>query len=130
MQVATHNQIVQAFLRIPFEHRVQHNWGLAPYEHRHEWRIGDTYINGIALTVDRDYEMGYLLEVVDQTSSQVSYVVVVRGPGWHDSIMMDRPVGTFFERTIDSEEACTWAVRMIFGLLEAHNEVEQKTLDK
>ena len=121
---ARHDQIVRAFLAIPHARLINFNWGTAPDEHRDEWHVNDeTYINGVPLIVDLDYEMGYLLEVVDRTTSQVSYLVVVRFPyEEHDSMMYEGVVGTFFDREIDVQEASVWALDRIYGLLDNHHE--------
>jgi len=51
------------------------NWGTSMDNSK--WDIdGDTYINGILLTVDKDFYCGYLLEIVERDSSVVSYLVV------------------------------------------------------
>ena len=122
---ATHDQIVQAFLAIPYARRTQFNWGTAPDEYRDEWHVNDeTYINGIPLTVDLDFEMGYMVEAVDRTTSVVSYLVVVTFAfEGHDSMMYEGEVGTFFDRKVDGQEASVWALDRIYGLLEHHHEV-------
>lgn len=121
---ATRDEIVRTFLAIPVMHRVMFNWGTAmEREDRKAWDIEgtDTYINGVILTIDFDYMMGYLIECVDQTSQVVSYhvIVVYPGPAFdHDSVMYEPEVGTFFERKVHHEEASEWAVGQIYGLVE------------
>ena len=123
---ATWDQVVRHFLQMKPEDRVFYNWGTAI--DNSIWDVnGETYINGIVLTIDYDYEVGWLIEIVDKTNSVVNYGVIVswpapdaigRGGRGHDSMIFDKRVGTFFDRQIDSLEVCEWAVPVIHGLLE------------
>jgi hypothetical protein len=129
---ATIDEIVYRFNRIPGEHRLRHNWGCAPSTFRDEWQVGpETYINGIVLTIDADYWMGYLIEVVDRTSGAVAFLAVNEYHGHrpdgsidHDSIVYEKPCGTFFDRT-DAADYVTvgvWAVSRIYGMAENYFE--------
>jgi hypothetical protein len=130
-QVATHGQIVHHFLELTANKNLDGNWQTSLDNHK--WSIPNTqtYINGVAMEIDRDYDMGWLIEVVDSQTSTVSYIVVVTygGPimdddgnfvSWkHDSSIYERQVvGTFFDRKVSIEEACAWAVPIIFGMVD------------
>lgn len=48
-----------------------------------KWNINnDAYINGIILTLDLDLQIGYLIEIVEHESSQVTYGIVMDGIVW------------------------------------------------
>jgi hypothetical protein len=114
---ATQDQIVHKFLSLNFAEWTATNWGL--HKDRTYWNVGDdTYINGVPLIVDLDFEMGYLLEIVERKSSVVSYMVIVTGPRGHDSEWYDKEVGTFFDRDVQVFEVMAWATKKIEGLLE------------
>lgn len=123
---ATRMDIIHTFLDAP-----------APPSHE-RWDVDeDTYINNVMLTLDRDYEMGYLLEIVERSSSAVSYLVVVTFPGltaglWdhqtHDSEWYPGDVGTFFDRRVSSLDAQLWAVSKIHGLLDASRDRRRASL--
>lgn len=121
---ATREQIVYQFLEKDYSEWTQANWGL--HKDRDYWDIGPdtgTYINGIPLIVDFDYRMGFLLEIVERSTSVVSYLVIVADPRGHDSAWYEeRLVGTFFDRDVEIEEVMRWAVGVIVGLLEALDE--------
>ena len=94
----------------------QGNWGTCSCHCAHcKWNVtDDTYINGIMVTVDRDYNMFYLLEVVERGDSWVSHMAVavnhttMRAFEWHEH----RPY-PFFERPddLDLSEIYVWFVR-------------------
>lgn len=126
--VASSADVVAAFLRIPHANLSPHNWGCAASrEDGALWHVGEgTYINGVALTVDMDYIMGYLLEVVDRESGRVRYLVVVvwhgqRADGtWdHEWRRYAPDCGVFFQRTpaADPRAVGCWAVRMVYDLV-------------
>ena len=112
---ATRTDIIDTFLTAP----------APPYPDY--WDVdGDTYINSIPLTLDRDYLMGYLLEVVEKSTSALSYLVVVAfyGPdenGYteHDAEWWPENAGTFFDRNVDLHTVSQWAVTKMFGLIES-----------
>ena len=110
------------------------NWG-TDIERPSMWDIPntDTQINGVVLEIDLDYYYGYLLELVDRESRVVSYCAIAafHGPRvdegelikWdHDSSLYEGQVGTFFERTFHTDDACAWAVGQIFALIDSHVE--------
>lgn len=114
---ATQDQIVHKFLRLNYSEWMGANWGL--HRDRDYWNVGEgTYINGIPLIVDLDYQMGFLLEIVERESGAVSYLVIVTGPNGHDSAWYDEEVGTFFDRSLSIFEAMYWGTHKIEGLLE------------
>lgn len=112
---ATRTDIIDTFLATP----------APPYPDY--WDVdGDTYINSVALTLDRDYLMGYLLEVVEGSTSVVSYLVLVtfygpdeNGYAEHDAEWWPGDAGTFFERRVDLHTVSQWAVTKMFGLIES-----------
>ena len=125
---ATREQVVQHFLSLKYSEWTQTNWGL--HSDRTYWYVDeDTYINGVPLIIDLDFEMGYLLEIVEKLTGVVSYVVVVTGTDEHDSTWYEKDIGTFFDRNMDTFEMIRWATPQIEGLLEAQREL-QRTEDK
>jgi hypothetical protein len=116
---ATREQIVGHFLAMP---DLSGNWGTSIDSSK--WNVDtDTYINGIILTVDGDYYMGYLLEVVERGTSVVSYVCIVTFPyGEHDSQWYPQDAGKFFERTTAQDEIAGWGVRTVYGLWESRDD--------
>lgn len=139
--VATRDQIVWHFLELlavrPDDVRAC-NWG-TDIGRPSMWEIPgtDTYINGVVMEIDLDYYYGYLLELVDRETSVVSYCVVTAFHGalvdddvlvsWdHDSSVYEGNVGTFFDRSFHTEQACAWAVGQIFGLIDSYSERKQR----
>jgi hypothetical protein len=134
---ASREAIVHTFLDIPHPERTEGNWGCGKAENRHLWECngGETYINGIILTVDMDYYMGYLIEVVDRTTSVISFHAIttyhggnLHGLESHDSTMYQPACGTFFERTEEADRVAVthWAVEVIYGMVEDHVQREIK----
>lgn len=104
MSAATGNQIVGHFRDLSYQHKTVHNWGTCGPSCPESWDVPgtDTYINGVMLTIDQDYEMAHLLEVVERSSGMVSHLAVeihhtdVYLWEWHEH----RPY-PFFERPED-----------------------------
>ncbi len=126
---ATQEQIVQHFIAMP---DLSGNWGTA-YDNS-KWSVDDAvYINGIVLTVDGDYYMGYLLEVVEKAEpSVVSYVAIatfygpkVDGSQEHAAQWYPKDCGSFFERTIPQDAIAEWGVRTVYGLWESYDDAKQ-----
>ena len=127
---ATREEIVLTFLDIPDRRLAGHNWGCSPREFEAEWHCNEeTYINGVMVTVDFDFIMGYLIEAVDRTLGTLSYhaIVVFHGQrpdgSWdHESVMYDPVCGTFFERTEEADRCrvSLWGVSVIHGMVEDH----------
>jgi hypothetical protein len=123
--VATVPEIVAVFDDLKSTEILRDNWMGAE-----RWQVTDeTYINGVMLAMDFDYMMGYLIEAVDRTSGQCTYVAIVQyhgrkadGTFQHD--FMSWPgTHTFFGKDdgFDRAEVCKWGVDAIHGFIEAHN---------
>ena len=123
---ATRSQIAHTFLDAPVPPQ------------RDYWDIdGDTYINDVILTLDRDYEMGYLLEVVEKSTGVLAYLVVVTHNGAnldgyteHDAEWWPGDAGTFFDRRVDLHTVSQWAVTKMFGLIESWQDRRAATSSK
>lgn len=113
---ATLTEIVNTFL----SHPTAPKWSS-------DWQVdADTYINHVPLVIDNDYERGYLLEVVEGSTSVVSYLVVVtfEGPDpagqWdYDAKWYPDSAGTFFDRRVPKYQVELWAVMQIRGLIDS-----------
>jgi hypothetical protein len=135
--VATVDEIVHRFNRIPDNVRTRSNWMTGLPEDTLLWQVNDeTYINGILLTVDLDYYMGYLIEVVDRTSGAVSFIAINEYHGHHpdgtidhDSSVYKPNCGTFFARTeaASYQVVCTWAIEEIFGMVDSHDDAKRNS---
>jgi hypothetical protein len=138
---ATREEVVQCFLHIPYNHLTSYNWGTSPPgEDRDEWSCNDeSYINGVVMTIDGDYMMGYLIECVDRTSGIVSFHAIttfhgrnpVTGHQDHASNVYEPDCGTFFDRTEAAEyvTVCQWAVSRIYGMFEAYHDAKARTFN-
>lgn len=128
-------EIVATFTALPVSEIVGHNWGTCGRDCPHSWEVDDdTYINGVVLTVDGDYWMGYLVEVVARSSGAVTYQAVTTFHGHradgsidHDVVTYDVDCGTFFDRTeaADPVVVGTWALPQIFNMAEMYFETRQ-----
>jgi hypothetical protein len=121
------------------------NWGTA--RDNSVWEVtDDTYINGVALIIDDDYYMGYLLEVVEKSTSVVSYLVIAafHGPktihdsedgreyiiNWdHDSTFYEGKVGTFGDRKVDIHQARKWAIDRYEYMRDSYEDIKRKRRD-
>jgi hypothetical protein len=105
---ATAVQIAHHFSEIPYTTKTQGNWGCVA-ETPSPWDIPGTttYINGIMLIIDQDFEMGFLLEICDRPEGKsgetwvTHFAIEIRHTTpvlyqWHDH----RPY-PFFERPDD-----------------------------
>jgi len=128
---ASKTEIVDHLINIPQLDRYNYNWGCHDYD-RTFWNVDDdTYINGILLMIDMDIEHGSLLEIVERSTSVVSYLAVVELlPDYHDAEWYPNPVGTFFDRNVSQEQACAWAVGKIYGLRDSWYDRQQNTTDR
>ncbi len=86
------------------------------------------------LTLDFDYMMGYLIEAVDRTSGQCTYIALVQyhgraadGTFEHDFISWPGS-HTFFGKDdgFDRVTVCQWAVSVIHGMIESRRERMKK----
>jgi hypothetical protein len=134
---ATREEVVDCFLHIPYDHLTAYNWGISPLADQEEWECNDeTYINGVVMTIDADYMMGYLIEVVDRESGIVSFHAIatfhgrnpITGKQEHESALYEPACGTFFNRTeaADRVTVCRWAVAQIWGMIEEYQERQAK----
>ena len=110
--------------------RLKCNWCTA--QDNSIWNVtDDTYINGCMLTLDRDYMMGWLLEIVEHESGVVNYLVMVSTPYGRDVFWYDlKQVGTFFDRTVDQAEVTAWALSKMYGSMEALEDAWMKDKDR
>lgn len=129
LTTATEHEIVQTFLRIPYENLRAHNWRTAgDRKAQAMWDVTDgTYINGVVLTIDQDFSMGYLIEVIDVETGDATYAVVVTfsesdkdGSQRFEYFFMPGPL--LGGMSIGQEDAASWAVRVIFGLMESYED--------
>jgi hypothetical protein len=133
--VATTAEIVACFNELEYDEILYYNWRTAPRDKQERWNVTkETYINGIMMTLDFDYRMGFLIQAVDRTSSQCTYIAITQYHGRRDdgSIEHDWCVweGThkFFghEEGFSQVEICHWGVTVIHGMVEAHDEAIRK----
>ncbi len=126
---ATREAIVAHFISM---RDLSGNWGTS-LDNR-KWNVDEgTYINGIMVTVDGDYYMGYVLEVVERGTGVVSYVTIAlfhgphpqTGVQEHDSQWYPKDAGIFFERTVHQDEIALWGVRTVYGLWESYDDAKQ-----
>ena len=119
--IATWQQIVNHFTNLP---DLSGNWGTS-FDNS-KWDVtAKTYINGIMLTIDCDFEMGYLIEVVDRTSGQLSYGVIVNSLHGVLSHQYEQDAGIFFQRNIDNQSISSWGVQEIYRLLKSSSKLTQ-----
>src|SRR5690606_12877559 len=118
--------IAHHFFAIPLTDAINYNWGTEGRDKKGMWDVDDdTYINGVVLTVDFDFIMGYLLEIVEHSDpGVVSYLVLMRyHGGWppkYDWAWFQGDCGTFFNRKVDQRTVAAWAVNWIYETLEQH----------
>lgn len=127
--VATVPEIVATFDALEHNEMWGHNWGTCGRDCEAEWDVTDeTYINGVMMTLDFDYMMGYLIEAVDRGTGQCTYVAIVQyhgrksdGTFEHDFAAWEG-THTFFgkEEGFSHASVCKWAVDVIYGMIEAH----------
>lgn len=97
-------RVMDHFYGIPYLERCGSNWGTDTRAGGVSiWDIPDssTYINGIMLTIDHDYEMGYLLEVCDRSEdgeTYVSHLMIADSPWGRDCEWVDHRPYPFFKR--------------------------------
>lgn len=136
--VATHAEIVECFEALSSREITDHNWGTCIRPCQDQWKVTkETYINGIMMTLDFDYRMGYLIQAVDRTSRQCTYIAIVlyhgrRTDGTFEKDWMVWPgTHTFFgrEEGFDEADICRWAVGVIYGAIDAHDEAMRSSPD-
>lgn len=127
--VATTTEIVECFEALDHHEMTAHNWGTCFGDCRQRWCPTDeTYINGVMMTLDFDYMMGYLIQAVDRTSSQCTFIAIVlyhgrRRDGTFEKDWMVWPgTHTFYEAPEHQVEITHWGVSVIHGMVEAHED--------
>lgn len=129
---ASATDIVSHFQGIPYPERAGSNWGL--HWDPTYWDVDeDTYINGVLMVIDFDYDIGSLLEIVEKSTGTVSYLVVMEFSGWDskpDFEWYPNPVGTFYERTVSKYEVSRWAVDKIYGLYDSWYDRRKASIER
>jgi hypothetical protein len=120
---ATVEEIVGTFNCLDDVEILQHNWRTCGRDCFYNWDVNDeTYINGVLMTLDFDYMMGYFIQAVDRTTSECRYIAVLQRHGRSkdgsiDHIYEVAPDGhTFFARDFDEVRICQWAVASIYRM--------------
>ena len=123
MTPATPEEIVAAFNVLPYQEITKHNWGTCSRNCGFTWGVNDeTYINGVLMTLDFDYIMGYFIQAVDRTSSDCRYIAILqrhgRAPdGSIDHVFEEAPEGhTFFAKNFNEVRICQWGVAAIYRM--------------
>lgn len=107
--------------------RLDGNWGTGVHNGSgigtSRWDVTDNvYINGVLVTIDGDFEMGYVIEVVERDSSAVEWFTVTTFPRenpdgtWMHACTrypVDRPQ-FFFDRTVDHRTVSLWGVEQFY----------------
>jgi hypothetical protein len=128
----TREEVVRCFLAIPYDKLTQENWGTG-FDNSAWLCNDDAYINGVVMTIDADYMMGYLIEVVDRgEAGNVTFYAIatfhgrnpITGEQDHESALYEPNCGTFFDRTeaADRVTVCRWAVGQIWGMIEDYQD--------
>ena len=132
--VATSAEIVAHFNSLDYREVTVHNWGTCDRDCAASWDVTDeTYINGVMLTLDFDFYMGYLIQAVDRTTGQCTYIALATFHGHdangriaHDFITWPGTHTFFGKEDGFSEEAVTqWAVQRIYGMIEDYKESQR-----
>lgn len=118
---ATTEEIVATFNALNYDEITLHNW--CGCDSGGKWNVNDeTYINGVLMTLDFDYIMGYFIQAVDRKSSDCRYIAILqrhgRAPdGSIDHIYEEAPEGhKFFARGFSEVRICQWAVAAIYRM--------------
>ena len=120
---ATEEQIVSCFNAQSNTEILWHNWGTCGWDCDANWNVTDeTYINGVVMTLDFDFMMGYLIQVVDRSTSRVRYLTVLqrhgrRADGTFDCDWEACPIEHTFYEVHDSVIIGQWAVSSIYKML-------------
>jgi hypothetical protein len=112
------------------EQHIDGNWGTS-YDTSH-WNVdADTYINGIMVTVDCDYHMGYVIEIVDRGEpGYVNWLAIAVYHGrnmddlsWdHDWAHYPCAAQPFFDRTVGHQDVAEWGVRFVYSAIGGYEE--------
>jgi hypothetical protein len=121
---ATIEEIVETFNALDFNEIVRHNWGTCGKDCQASWSVNDeTYINGVMLTIDFDYMMGYLVQAVDRTDSTCRYIAILQRHGRKPDGSIDYDyewapdTHGFFDKEFDRVQICQWAVEAIYRMV-------------
>ena len=124
-------EIVACFDALIHTEILWHNWGTCGRDCTADWNVTDeTYINGVMMTLDFDFIMGYLVQAVDRTSGQCTYVAIVQYHGRRDDGTFEHDfvswpgTHTFFDKEdgFDQADVCRWAVGAIYSMLETRQQ--------
>ena len=118
MTPATGHEVMDVLWQRIYDGSVsKYNWGTAA--DNSIWHVGKyTYINGIMLNIDFDYEGMWLLEVCDRDpddhsdpTAAVRWLVVgtAHGETFHAWYPLTE-TQTFFDRTVNAWDVIPWAV--------------------
>lgn len=120
---ATTEEIVAIFNALDSNEILRHNWGTCGRECPAEWDIKGSYINGVMMTLDFDFMMGYLIQAVDRDDSRCRYIAVLQrhGRGPDGSIDHTYEVAPdehlFFDKEFDRVQIVQWGVASIYRML-------------
>lgn len=121
MTPATIEETVNTFNALNYDEITLHNW--CGCDSGGKWNVNDeTYINGVMLTLDFDYMMGYLIQAVDRTSSRCRYITVLQRHGSGPDGSIDHTfewapdTHEFFDKEFDRVQICQWAVASIYRM--------------
>lgn len=123
MTIATEEQIVETFDALEYREITAHNWGTCGRDCAANWNVTDeTYINGVMMTLDFDYIMGYLIQAVDRTSERCRYIAILhrhgrRKDGTYDNSWDLCPIENEFFDLEDRVIIYQWAVASIHEML-------------
>ena len=125
---ATVPEIVACFDALDSSEILNHNWGTCGRDCPASWDVNDeTYINGVILTLDFDYIMGYLVEAVNRTSRTYTYVAIVHYHGRRPDGTFDHDFASWDGNTnVEQEVVAQWAVSVIYGMVEARMQARYK----
>jgi len=121
--IATEEQIVDTFDNLVHTEILWHNWGTCDNDCPANWDVtDDTYINGVMMTLDFDYLMGFLLQVVDRGTGRVRYITRLqrhgrRPDGSFDGAWDICPIEHPFFEVRDQVLINQWAVSSIYSMI-------------
>lgn len=126
MTSATDEQVVATFDALDYHEILDHNWGTCGRDCTANWNVNDeTYINGVMMTLDFDYMMGYLIQAVDRTSSNCRYITRLQRHGRRQDGTFDGewerapiPEHEFFSKCVRQVDICQWAAVSIYRMLD------------
>lgn len=121
---ATVEEIVATFNALDYDEITSHNWGTCGRDCTASWDVNpETYVNGVLMTLDFDFEMGYLIQAVDRTTSRCRYVAILQRHGRRKDGSIDHTfewapdTHEFFDKEFDRVQICQWGVASIYRML-------------